>query len=211
MSYNNANIDRMLLNLIRYGRIKSVEGDTATVDFDGEVVPGIPWGKARAGNTSQWYAPSVGEQCCVTSPSGDLAQGSISHFIEQDDFPNPGDSPDKDITKYPDGTIVEYDSSSNTLTIDTSAASGTVIIKCNTATVEAAASVTIDSPETTCTGNLTVAKSLSVGTAGGTSTMKGNMTIEGGIKATQIIESAIDVKGGGKSLIGHTNDGKPVD
>lgn len=182
MNYNNTQHDRLLANLVKYGRIKSVDAaeGVATVDFDGEIVPGLTWAKPSAGKTRKWWVPSVGEQVCVMSPSGDLAQGTIAFSMEQDEFPNAGDSADYERTIYDDGTVIEYNTASNTLTIDTSASSGTVIIKCNTATVEAAASVTIDSPETTCTGNLTVAKSLSVGSAGGTATMQGDVNFNGG-------------------------------
>lgn len=82
MNYNNTNHDRMIRNLIAYGRVKSIEGSTATVDFDGEVVPGLSWAKRRAGNTREWFAPSVGEQVCVVSPSGELSQGTIAFSIE---------------------------------------------------------------------------------------------------------------------------------
>lgn len=207
MNYNNTQHDRLLANLIKYGRIDSVDPaeGVATVDFDGELVPGLTWAKPSAGKTRKWRVPSVNEQVCVMSPSGDLAQGTIAFSMEQDEFPNAGDSADYERTIYDDGTVIEYNTASNTLTIDTSASSGTVIIKCNTATVEAVTSVTIDAPQTTCTGNLTVAKSLSVGTEGGTSTMKGNMNVEGTVTAT------VDVVGGGKSLTGHTNGGEPVD
>jgi phage baseplate assembly protein V len=207
MNYNNTQHDRLLANLIKYGRIESVDPDEgiATVDFDGELVPGLTWSKPSAGKTRKWWVPSKDEQVCVLSPSGDLAQGTIAFSMEQDEFPNAGNSADYERTIYDDGTVIEYNTASNTLMIDASASSGTVIIKCNTATVEAETSVTIDTPNTTCTGNLTVAKSLSVGTAGGTSTMKGNMSVEGTVTAT------VDVLGGGKSLIGHTNGGEPVD
>lgn len=182
MSYNNAQHDRLIANLVRYGRVQAVDAAAgeATVDFDGEVVPGLSWAKRRAGKTREWYAPSEGEQVCVLSPSGELSQGTIAYSIEQDEFPNPGNSSDQDLTEYPDGTVVEYNSASHTLTIDASVSSGTVIIKCNTATVEAAASVTIDTPETTCTGNLTVAKSLNVGAGGGSATIEGNVAFTGG-------------------------------
>lgn len=182
MSYNNAQHDRLIGNLIKYGRVKSVDpaSGEATVDFDGEVVPGLTWAKRRAGNTKEWYVPSVNEQVCVLSPSGELSQGTIAYSFEQDAFPNAGDSADYERTVYPDGTVTEYNHVSHTLTIDASASSGTVIIKCNTATVEAAASVTIDSPETTCTGNLTVAKSLNVGAGGGSATVQGNVEFTGG-------------------------------
>lgn len=182
MSYNNAQHDRLIANLVRYGRVQAVDAAAgeATVDFDGEVVPGLSWAKRRAGKTREWYAPSEGEQVCVLSPSGELSQGTIAYSIEQDAFPNAGDSSDYERTVFDDGTVIEYNTAENTLTIDASASSGTVIIKCNTATVEAAASVTIDTPETTCTGNLTVAKSLNVGAGGGSAAIKGDVAFTGG-------------------------------
>lgn len=207
MSYNNSQHDRLIAKLISYGRVDSVDAaaGVATIDFDGEVVPGLSWAKRQMGKTRQWYAPSVGEQVCVLSPSGDLSQGTIAFSIEQDEFPNAGDSSDYERTVYDDGTVIEYNTASNTLTIDASASSGTVVIKCNTATVEAETSVTIDTPNTTCTGNLTVAKSLNVGAEGGTATINGDMS------STGTITAAVDVVGGGKSLKGHTNGGEPVD
>ena len=81
---------------------------------------------------------------------------------------------------YADGTVIEYNKTSHTLSIDTSAASGMVLIKCNAATIEAVSSVTIDAPNTTCTGNLSVAKSLTMGAGGGTATITGNVAISGG-------------------------------
>ena len=38
MSYEASQTDRLLANLIRYGRVKSVAAGLATVDFDGEVI-----------------------------------------------------------------------------------------------------------------------------------------------------------------------------
>jgi len=38
----------------------------------------------------------------------------------------------------------------------------------------------MDAPNTVCTGNLTVAKSLSMGGSGGTATLKGNVAMSGG-------------------------------
>ena len=179
MSYEASQTDRLLANLIRYGRVQSVAGGMATVDFDGEVVSGLTWTKQRAGDDRQYHAPSVGEQVVVLSPSGELSQGVIVGSISQDLFPDAG-SDANPRTIYADGTVIEYNKTSHTLTIDTSAASGTVLIKCNTATIEAVSSVTIDAPNTTCTGNLSVTKSLTMGEGGGTATIKGNVAISGG-------------------------------
>lgn len=207
MNYNNTQHDRMIGNAIQIGRIAEVDAakGLVKVDLDGPVTDWIPWLQRRAGDDRDWSVPSVGEQVAIAAPSGELSGAFVIGSLSQDTHPNAGDSADKPRTVYSDGTVVEYNKASHTLTIDTSASSGTVIIKCNTATVEAAASVTIDTPETTCTGNLTVAKSLNVGAEGGTATVHGDMN------STGTITAATDVVGGGKSLKGHTNGGEPVD
>lgn len=179
MSYEASQTDRLLANLIRYGRVQSVSGGVATVDFDGEVVSGLTWTKQRAGDDREYHAPSVGEQVVVLSPSGELSQGVIVGSISQDLFPDAG-SDANPRTIYADGTVIEYNKTTHTLSIDTSAASGTVLIKCNATTIEAVSSVTIDTPNTICTGNLLVAKSLTMGTGGGTATITGNVAISGG-------------------------------
>lgn len=155
MTWAAANTDRILANLIRFGRIDSVDFSTgtATVDFDGEVIEGLQWAKRRAGDDREYSALSKGEQVCVLSPSGDLSQGIISYSISQDAFPNAGNDANPRVV-YSDGTIVEYDKASHTLTVDASASSGHVVIKCNSAKIE--------SPESEITGNLKVGGSLAV-------------------------------------------------
>ena len=47
MSYALAQMDRILANLIKIGRVDSVDlaAGTATVNFDGELVSGLGWSK----------------------------------------------------------------------------------------------------------------------------------------------------------------------
>ncbi|WP_151806611.1 phage baseplate assembly protein V [Acinetobacter bereziniae] len=169
MSYANANMDRMLGDLIRYGRIESVDFETMTaaVDFDGLLVTGLEWAKSRAGDDRSGNAPSEGEQVCVLSPSGDIAQGVIAFSISQEKFPNPNKNANPK-TIYVDGTYIEYDKQSHTLTVDASQAGGEVIVKCS--------HVQIDAPETICTGNLSVGGALAVK---GKSTMSGDVSFTG--------------------------------
>ncbi|RZG78351.1 phage baseplate assembly protein V [Acinetobacter sp. WCHAc060033] len=182
MSYGLGQMDRILANLIKIGRIQSVDlgAGTATVDFDGEVVADLEWSKSRAGNDRTWNGGySKDEQVLVLSPSGDLSQGVIAFSISQNTFPNAGTT--ENPTKiYEDGTVIEYDKSSHTLVVDASASSGHVLIKCDTATIKADSSITLDAPKTICSGNLTVAKSLSMGAGGGSVTLKGNVELSGG-------------------------------
>lgn len=182
MGYNNAQHDRMLGNVIQIGRIKDVDAaqGLVTVDLDGPVTGWIPWIQKRSGDDKEWSVPSAGEQVAIAAPSGELSAAFVIGSLSSDSNPNAGDSADKPRTVYSDGTVVEYDKASHTMTIDTSASSGTVIIKCNTATIQADTSVTIDTPDTTCTGNLTVAKSLTMGGGGGTANFTGNVAFQGG-------------------------------
>lgn len=180
-NYDLTEMNRALSNLIRVGNIRAVDVANARVRvaFGGCVSDWLPWGTSRAGNRRDWTAPNVGEQVMVFSPFGDPTQAVVGPSIFQDDFNAPATSADQDTTVYPDGTTVDYNSATNTLTV-TVAGSGNVIINCKVATVKADTSVTIDTPETTCTGNLTVAKSFTMGQEGGSATMKGNVAIEGG-------------------------------
>ena len=181
-NYDLTEMNRSISNMIRVGNIRAVDVANARVRvaFGGCVSDWLPWGTSRAGNRRDWTAPNVGEQVMVFCPFGDPTQAVVGPSIFQDDFSAPAASADQDTTIYPDGTTVDYNSATNTLTV-TVAGSGNVVINCKVATVKADTSVTIDTPETTCTGNLTVNKSFTMGQEGGSATMKGNVAIEGGI------------------------------
>lgn len=79
-------------------------------------------------------------------------------------------------------------------------ASQTITAECDTATVTAATSVTVDAPDTTATGNLTVA-GLITAQGGLAVTGGGGATVEGSMEATG------DVKAGDVSLQHHLTTG----
>ena len=60
MSYALGQMDRILGNLIKIGRIDSVDFDagTATVDFDGELVTDLEWSKDRAEASARGFPQS---------------------------------------------------------------------------------------------------------------------------------------------------------
>ena len=180
-NYDLTEMNRSISNMIRVGNIRAVDVANARVRvaFGGCISDWLPWGTSRAGNRRDWTSPNVGEQVMVFCPFGDPTQAVVGPSIFQDDFSAPATSADQDTTVYPDGTTVDYNSATNTLTV-TVAGSGNVVVNCKVATVKAETSVTIDTPETTCTGNLTVKKSFTMGQEGGSATMKGNVAIEGG-------------------------------
>ncbi|WP_180183691.1 phage baseplate assembly protein V [Acinetobacter sp. YH01020] len=177
--YAASNTDRILANTIRYGRVVSVKDGLATVDFDGEIIEGLQWAKARAGDDRQYSAPSENEQVCVFSPSGDLTQGVIGFSISQDDFPDAGDDGNPR-TIYSDGTIVEYNKETHTLLIDASKSSGNVIVKCTNAK--------IDSDEVEFTGDVKIGGALEVD---GESELKSSLKVSGETE----ISNNLDVKG----------------
>lgn len=206
MSYNTGELQRLLANLIRYGVVTEldtsdpsaprVKCSTGGLDTDW-----LPWCAGRAGATRRWSAPRPGEQVVVFSPYGDPAQGFVLPGFYQDAHPAPADSQDKDTTVYPDGSTVEYDSASNTLTVNV-AGNGNVVVNCKVATVKADTSVTLDTPEATVTGNLTVQKNLGVvgamavqgeGASGAVSTFAGSIQITDG----DVTADAISLKGHG--------------
>lgn len=195
MSYAAAQIDRILANLVRFGRVVAVDYSQAlaTVDFDGELVEGIVWLKQRAGDDRSWSAPSEDEYVVVLSASGDLSQGVILGALEQTKFPNVGTDANP-VTVYSDGTTIQYDKAAHILTVDCSASNGVVNVLCDQANVTATSSVLFDTPQGTFTGNLAIGGSLSVT---GTSSMSGNVEFTGG-----------SVKHSGKEIGGsHTHSG----
>lgn len=184
--YSATDADRRLGNIIVIGTIMGVDTaqGVAQVSLDGPETEWIPWATARAGGDRTWWCPEVGEQVLVGCPSGELSNGVIIGCLFQDAHPEPADSADVHRTVYADGTVVEYDRGAHRYTIDVSASSGQVVVVCNTATVQAAESVTLDAPQTTCTGNLSVAGVMNVqgnGAGGGaTSTFQGTIRVVGG-------------------------------
>jgi phage baseplate assembly protein V len=199
MSFELSELQRQLANVVRVGRIVELDEAAARVKVTtgGLITDWLPWGAARAGTTRSTSMPSVGEQVVLFSPFGDTAQAVVGFSLYQDNHPAASTSKDKDVTIYPDGSVVEYDSASNTLTV-TVAAAGNVVINCKVATVNAqtsatinttdatvnaSASVTLNTPETTCTGNLTVAGAIAYGqgmTGTGGATINGDFAAQGG-------------------------------
>lgn len=175
--------ERILANMIRVGVIAELDEANARVKVKagGLTTDWLPWVTARAGATRTWSAPRPGEQVVVMAPYGDSAQGVVLPAIYQDNHAAPASTKDAETVVFPDGTKVEYNSASNTLQIDVAGAAK-VIVNCKEATVNADTKVTLNTPETYCTGNLTVQKALNVqgnGAGGAVATITGNMAITG--------------------------------
>jgi len=196
-AYNVSEQERLIANLIRVCNITAVDlaNYRCQVDAGGMESDWLPWLALRAGAVKRWSPPTIGEQCLLLSPYGDMGQGIVLLGINSDGNAPPSASADKDITQYPDGSSVEYDSASNTLTVNVSG-NGNVVVNCKVATVHASTGVTLDTPQVHATGNMQVDGNLGVtgamavqgvGASGAVSTFAGSIQVTGGdVKADGI-------------------------
>ena len=195
---------RKLAAMIRFGTVAEVDVANArvTCNVGGLTTDWLPWHAGRAGTTRRWSAPTAGEQVIVFAPGGDTTLGFVMPGFYQDAHPAPSGSADVDMTQYPDGSTVQYDSASNTLTVNVTG-NGNVVVNCKVATVKADDSVTLDTPLVHATkdfqidGNLGVTGAMAVqgqGASGAVSTFAGTIQVTGG-----------DVKADGIGLKTHTH------
>lgn len=149
-----ADFNRRLESLIRLGTIADVDHDAARVRVHtgSLTTTWLPWLTDRAGQTTTWNPPTVGEQVIVLSPSGDPATGVVLLALFAANHPAPSSSPDTHVTDYPDGARIEYNHA-------TGALSATGI---QTALVHASTHVTVDCPDSTFTGNVVINGKLTV-------------------------------------------------
>ena len=121
-------LQRRVSNLLRPGRIIAVDPKSETVRVrlsDGDGSEGslpldTPWIKVmqeRAGETSSWDFPEIGEQVLVLSPGGELSGGLVSHAIHYADRPAPSTDPKIKIHRFSDGFSFSYDQTTHTLLI----------------------------------------------------------------------------------------------
>lgn len=159
---------RMLRNLIRIGTVSAVNLDDGLcrVDTGSNTTNWLHWLTARAGRTRSWNAPSVGEQVLVLCLGGELDTGFVLPGVFSDEHPAPSASADALHWSFPDGAVIEYEPENGALK-----ATGI-----QTATIQTAVKIMLDSPEVECSALLKTA-TLEV-TQGGT--MKGDVQHSGG-------------------------------
>jgi len=145
MSFDIAEIERRLSNLIRLGKVDQVDygisppkarvwiGDAAKQS--GFLTEWLPWFGLSAGDDRSCTPLDVGEQVMVLSPSGELNQGMIMRGIFQTAHPYPVTSPDKHHAAYKDGAVVEYDRLTHTYKINIPT-DGAVVINVGRTTLE---------------------------------------------------------------------------
>lgn len=188
---------RRLENLLRPGTISAVDHDGARVRVQSGALltRWLPWFERRAGNVRTWCPPSVGEQCLVLSPGGDLASGMVLVGLDSEAHPSPSASESLHRTQYPDGAVIDYDHASHSLTA-TLPGGGTALLI-------APGGITLDAPHTRITGECLI-EGLLTYTAGMNGLSSGGgaaAVIQGDVQASG------DVVASGISLTGHVHGG----
>ena len=107
-----ATLARLLENLIRFGTIEAVQMKPPRVKVkSGNIITAWrPWLGLRAGADREWDPPTLGEQCVLFSPSGNLAQGIVLTGLFSDLITANGDREGLHRRTYRDGAVIEYDS-----------------------------------------------------------------------------------------------------
>ncbi|MFN3795877.1 phage baseplate assembly protein V [Sphingobium yanoikuyae] len=102
---------------IQYGVIATVDHANATCTVTlGDLDSGdLPWVAQRAGGMRCWSPPSVGEQCVVLAPEGDLANGLVILGLYSDANPPPSNDPYVVRIDMHDGATISYNHSTHSL------------------------------------------------------------------------------------------------
>lgn len=163
LAFDLAELTRRLANLIRIGTVEQVDYDAKTLRVVmGEIRTGwITWGTDSAEGDLDWSPYEVGEQVMMLAPNGELSSAVVVCALNRNDAPPPANAAHIHYRKFKDGAEFEYNRQSQTLRVEGVAnvlirGSNETKVVCTTARVEASDSVTLDTPETNCTGTLNV-------------------------------------------------------
>lgn len=144
--------DETFKNMIRYGKISSVNSKlvSARVSFadkQGVISHGLPIVVPGSLKNKYYHLPDIGEDVlCLFLPNG-IQRGFILGSFYNVNNPPPVNSGDKEHVTFSDGTVLEYDRSSHTMTVNVQ---GTINITA-TGAVNMVAKGNI-----TCAGTITV-------------------------------------------------------
>lgn len=198
----------VLKNLIRVGKVVSINPSKATArvqfsDRDSLVSHDLQVICQTTKDVKEYHMPVIGEDVvCLFMPIGiESGCGFIVGAVYAGSNAVPVTDAAKKHLKFPDGTVLEYDSKAHILKADVQGAAtvkttgnaaaevgGTLAAKATgAATVESAASITAKAPMITLDGNVSVTGSMTV--ANGLSVTGGNCTAAGSLTANSVADS----------------------
>ena len=174
-----ASHNRLIANLLKQGNIAQADAARGLVRVQhGDLLTDwLPYFVPFAGGVSVHRVPSVGENCLVLAPSGEIANGLVLCGLASNQHPQPSTSPDETVIRFPDNAQFSYNHSSGSLKI-----SGTKTIQ-----IEASKSIEFDTPKATFTGEVIVQDLFTflAGLAGSNSKGGAAATITGDVNHTQ--------------------------
>ena len=177
--------------VLRLGTIYSVDPANATCRVEsGDLITGdIPWIAQRAGKVRYWSPPSVGEQCLLLAPEGDLDAALVIVGLYSNACPPPSTDPDVTLLQYDDGAVISYDQASHSLT----------------ATLPAGGTARIEAP-----GGVKIVGDTDIS---GETIIRGDLYVTGTVRATEdVIAAGISLKNHrhGQVQAGGAQSGTPL-
>jgi phage baseplate assembly protein V len=122
--------DNMQGLALRIGKIEEADYGAARVRvrLSPEIVTDwIPWAVRRAGLDQEWWAPDVGEQVIVMSPSGNASTGVVWGAIYSSEY-RAGGGPGAMVWTFRDGAAVQYNPNGHMFAVDLSGVSGASVM-----------------------------------------------------------------------------------
>lgn len=162
-------------------------------DMDGLETWWLPVLHAKTHDDQHWHLPDVGEHVALLLDARGEVGVVLGAIFSGRDLP-PVNSVDKHYVRFGDGGQVEYDRATGKLTV---VAMGAAEVTAGGPVTVHAPSVTLDAPQTTCTGNLTIAGHLTYqggmsgsGGSGTAAAIDGDVRVDGSITASGSITGA---------------------
>jgi len=132
-------MDNILKNLVRVGNVcdideKAVRARVEFDDLEDTVSNWLPIGVRGTKSAKDYWMPDIGEQVvCLFLPTGNADGFILCSFYDDKELPPIGDK-NKRYVRFSDGTVVEHDQGSGTLTVTSTgavninASSGDVVV-----------------------------------------------------------------------------------
>ncbi|MDR2164667.1 MAG: phage baseplate assembly protein V [Zoogloeaceae bacterium] len=104
-------MNRRIESLIRIGVVSAVDhaAGKCRVKTGGLETNWLTWRERREGATTDWDPPTIGEECMIFSPSGELAGGIVFPGVPSTAHPPPSHDKNQWKRLFPDGTFILYD------------------------------------------------------------------------------------------------------
>jgi len=188
---------------LHYGRVTAVDAQTCRVrvtiaERDHLVTYWLPVSQRNTHHNQHRSLPDLGAHVQVLLAANGV-DGAVLGSIYSSLEPPPVVDNDQDYVRFSDGTEVIYDPATHTHRVNS--VGKVEIVAATTVLIQASASVAVDAPEVTITGNATVQGVLTVqsgmniaGGSGAAASITGNVSVQGSIDATGSI-----MDGGGNS------------